>query len=667
MNYEEYKEAVAKAILWSERYYNDNPIATDAEYTELSQSIKTYESQNPDKIIAQTPSQNVGVSVRADAFEKKAHIDPMTSLEDLFPYQKKYDEDRNLLPSDWYEWSSKFPKGTQYYAEPKFDGAALSVTYGLDGNVTTAITRGDGKIGEDISANLPYIMNIPDNVDTDNVLEIRGEVVILEDDFISANKYRVSQGKEPFSNRRNAASGGLRSLESESVSGYKLTFIPYSFGNNEKDFEKQTDEVLWLKAQGFEFYGSDDITRVGTADEIMAIYNEMQDNRDKYKMLIDGMVVKINDKHLQAELGQTNHHPRWASALKFRPVEVTATLGKVILQVGKTGAIAPVAELADPVEIDGVIVSRVYLHNFDDIAKKDIRVGDKITVIRSGDVIPKIVGVFTDRRDGSEKIIQRPTSCPACGCKELDESEVVIYCLNPICDAKIKGRLSYSAGRKALNMDALGESTIEALVDSKMVSNLIDLFLITEKQLLMLDGFKAKKAKKVYDAIQSALGCDGDRLLNAIDIPKVGSSASQKLAEVFKERIFDMNNPITFDELVKIEDIGSEIAGNFVSFMAEHSEYVTALVDMVKPEFKEDLVLGSSLAGKKLVITGTLSKPRGDFKALAEAHGAKVSGSVSKNTDYLLAGANAGSKATKAESLGVIILSEDDFMKLIEG
>lgn len=648
-----YPESVKTLKKMSQAYYNETPIATDSEFDALFKEVKAYEAANPSEIDPLSPTQTVGAMV-ADNFSKKKHIKQMYSLEDLFSVD------------EWLAWAGKLPEGTQFYLEPKYDGASLNLVY-ENGNLISAITRGDGKTGEDITVNAPHLLGLPLVIDHKGLIEVRGEVVILHEDFDAVNEWRVANGKSKFSNQRNAASGGLRSLESENVRAYKLRFIPYSLGENELDFDTQEEEAKWFVSQGFNTYGSNDYTLIGDAEFIAQAYKDMEANREGFRMLLDGAVVKVCDKHLQEELGSTSRFPKFALALKFVAMEKTAVLGSCELQVGKVGAISPVGVLREPVEIGGVQVSRVTLHNFPMISDMDLRVGDSISIIRSGDVIPKITAVFKERRDGTEEVILEPTVCPNCGDSHLDKSQTVIKCTNIHCSATIKGRIFYGCGRKALNMEALGESTIDEMVDRRMVFDLVDLFKLEYNELLTLNGFKEKKATKVYKAIQSAIGTEAERLLNAIDIPQIGQSASAKIIEHYGSRAFDIGEKaLSHDELLQVQDIGEESAKFYVEFMAANCEYVQELVSIVKPVYAEKVELGSSLKGKTIVITGSLSRPRSEFKALAEAHGAKVvSGSVSKNTSLLLAGEKAGSKATKAESLGVTIINEEQFNELI--
>jgi len=636
---------------WATAYYvYDNPVATDEEWDKLYYEVVA-EEELTGNIHQDSPTQKVGDTV-LDGFEKASHIAKMFSLDDIFD-ETQLNDFLLSLPN------------TSYYCEPKYDGLSLNLLY-EDGKLVSAITRGDGEIGEDVTANAKYIAGLPFTIPYKGKIEIRGEVTIQNDDFDDINQWRRDNDKKVFSNVRNAASGGLRSYDSKSVKAYKLHFTPYALGENELDLPLQSDEAKWIITQGFSNWGTNDFKICETIEEIQKFYFEMIENRDNYPMMLDGMVIKVDDKHLQEDLGFTSKYPKWAIAYKFPAIEKVTTLLDVIFQVGKSGAITPVA-IIDPVNIDGVTVSRATLHNFEEIEKDGLKINDKIVIIRSGDVIPKITTIFKDRRTGNEIDIVKPTSCPVCGNEYLDDTQAVLKCTNPQCSARVKGVLKYAVGRKALNIDSLGESTINELVDKKVISNVVDLWSISPEQFLELDGFKSRKATKTYNAIHSIVGnVDGYRVLNALDVPLIGETASKKLVSVFGERIFHpYAAPISYEELLAVEDIGHESARAFVDFMIDESELVVSLFETLNPVFAEEVSLGTQLDGKKFVITGTLSEARGHFKDLIEAHGGKVSSAVSKSTDYLLAGEKAGSKAEKAEKLGVTILSEEAFNEMI--
>lgn len=655
---ESYREKVSQLKTMAYAYYTlDKPIATDEEYDNLFREVSTMEKENPAITDPLSPTQRVGDVVLSN-FNKEKHIKRMYSMEDVH---------ESVTAK---QWVAKLPHGISYVCEPKYDGASLNLIY-EGGKLVKAITRGDGETGEDVTLNAPLLRGVPLEIEEKSKIEVRGEVVIFHRDFDEVNEFRVGMGKEKFSNPRNAASGALRTLESKMVKGYKLHFTPYAIGYREIEFEKQTEEHEWFKEQGFHFWGIDKIVprafkAVVGFEGIQQVYEEMLEKRDQYPMMLDGMVVKVLFKGLQEELGETSRIPRWAMAYKFPAMEKVTKLLDVIVQVGKTGTQAPVGVL-EPIEIGGVTVSRVTLHNYDEIERHGLRIGDAVSIIRSGDVIPKLTNVFKDRRDGTERDIVRPTKCASCGCEELDHSQVVIKCTNKDCTARVKGILEYAVGRAALNIDGLGEQAVSELVDKGFVKTVADLWKVAKEDLAQLEGFKSKKIDKAYNGIRKTIAnTEAHRVLNALDVPQIGRSSSKRLVKKFGERVFAIGDDrLTYLELIETEDIGEESAKEYLNFMAENGEMVREVVEAVKPVFEDETILGNSLEGMTFVITGTLSDSRDHFKALIEAHGGKVSGSVSKKTDYLLAGANAGSKADKAEELGVKVIGEEDLARMI--
>lgn len=655
----EYLASIAKLNEWALAYYtydNQMAMATDEEYDELNNAVKLFEDSNPTLISNESPTQRIG-DVILDGFKKRKHLEKMYSLNDLFTLDEVIG------------WFKTLPENVKIKVEPKFDGVSLNLKY-EDGKLVSATTRGDGIIGEDVTENAKHISNLPLEINTKSIIEIRGEVVILHEDFIKVNKYRVANGKEEFSNPRNGASGALRTLSSKDVKASRLYFVPYSVGKNEFDFVSQYEEFNFFIDNNFEFPRPIDAPLqhfVSTPKEVENIYNWTIIHRDEYPMMLDGLVLKVDDKSIQDELGFTNKFPRWAAAFKFPPEEKTTRILDVIFHVGKTGAVTPVAIL-HPVEIGGATISRVNLHNFEEIARKDIRIGDEVVVIRSGDVIPKLTTVFKDRRDGTQLKYVEPVSCPTCGSK-LNSDATILKCSNDHCESKLQGRFEYAVGQKALNISALGSSTIKALLKNKFISDISDIYDLSIDDLLSLDGFKIRKATKIYNSIQSSIGTlDAHRVLNAIDIPLIGQSASEKIVLAFGIRAFTAG--LTESELLSIDDIGLESAEQYLKFMDEYSSSLENLLRATNPIFKEPVdTTGNALDLKTIVITGTLSKSRGYFEELAKNAGAKVSKSVSK-ADYILAGEKAGSKLEKAKALNekedrIIILDEETFLNLL--
>ena len=648
-----YMTLIAQSRMWSDAYYNNNPLATDAEYDDLAKEIKAIEKISG-VVHPLSPTVNVGFPI-SESFSKKEHIKRMYSLEDMFN------------EAEIREWAKKHPVGCVYYCEPKYDGASLSLTY-KEGVLVSAVTRGDGFIGGDITINASFIDGVPIVIDNDDeVVEIRGEVTILNKDFPIVNERRVAIGKAPLQNQRNGASGALSVLDTKQVKDTMLKFTPYSLGENTLSFTTQKEEAEWFITVGFSTFGSNDHNLIGDINDVISFYKEMEATRSDYPMLLDGMVIKVNDKAYQSELGETDKFPRYACAFKFKAVEKTTTILNVVHQVGKTGQITPVAEI-EPTDIGGATIRRVTLHNYDIIETLGLKIGDKAVLIRSGDVIPKIVKVFPERRVGTEVDVEIPVVCPVCGDDGLSREGVAVVCTNSSCSAIVKGKLEYAVGKSALDLDSVGTSVVNELIDRGLVSDLTDLFSLTVEELLSLDGFKIKKAEKVFASIKGSISStDAHRVLRSMTIPEIGQSASKKLVGAYGERVFATGeDALTFDELMSVDDIGEESARLYLDYFTENEEFIEKYVATIDPVFKDTSSNGTTLLDKVFVVTGTLSMARDAFSALIEENGGKVTGSVSKKTDYVLAGDKAGSKVDKAEKLGVPVLNEEAFMAMLK-
>jgi len=661
MTNEMYKESVDLLNKWAYHYYTlDDPIATDKEYDTLYFKVKDFEEKNPSLIDKNSPTQRVGYKL-LDGFKKEKHIEKMYSLDDIFNKEELF------------EWFSKLPKNVELYEEPKYDGLSLNILY-KNGSLISAITRGDGEEGENVTENARFIKGIPLSIPFKGTIEIRGEVVIMKEDLEPINKLRKSRGENLFSNPRNAAAGSLRNFDRSKVIEAKLHFTPYGIGFSEKRFSKQTEIYQFIIEQGFSNWGTNEIEVFTSAEEILDKYENMIKNRDNYPMLLDGMVIKVNDLHMQEDLGFTSKYPKWAIAFKFPALEQVTKIKDVIIQVGKTGAITPVA-IVEPTDFEGVVVERVTLHNFNEIKDKDLKIFDKVILIRSGDVIPKIVKVLKDRREGNEKDIIVPSKCPCCNTElvksELfnsDEEGSILKCPNTECLDIIKQQLISAVSKDALNIKSLGEKSIIELVDKNLIKKVSDLWSLTKEDFLKLEGFKDKKSEKIYLAIQNIKGnIPLDKFIYTLSIDLIGRSASKKLVKALGDKIiYPERYSLTKEDFLSVEDIGEAMAESIVTYLENNFAKIIELRELLNPVVPEKIeIKESQLTGKTIVITGTLSKSRDFYKKLAELNGAKVSGSVSKKTNYLLAGEKAGSKLEKAESLGVDILNEEDFLSLI--
>lgn len=650
MNLNDYKKAVELLNLYSYHYYVlDDPITTDEVYDKLYHEVLEYEEHHKEDVLSSSPTQRVGDTV-SDGFSKAPHLSRMWSLEDVF--------DSDGLQK-WLTKTYKLDSNISFYCEPKYDGASLNLIY-ENGELVQAITRGDGSVGELITQNVRTIRTIPLTIEHKERIEIRGEVVIFKDEFQNINKERLAKGEAVFANPRNAAAGSLRQLDSAITASRNLVFLPYGVGENTLEHKLLSEKMEYIYSLGFKKPPLRATCK--NFDEIEAVYEEMNRDRDSYAMMLDGMVIKVNEIAAQIDMGYTVKNPRFSVAYKFPAVEKITTLKEIILQVGRTGVVTPVA-IVEPTNIDGVIVERATLHNFDEIDRKDIRINDKVIILRSGDVIPKIIKVLTHERDGSEVKFERPKNCPVCQSELLDEG-VLLKCQNLTCEARVINSIIYFASKPCLNIDGLGNKIVEALFEAGLVKSVIDLFDLTLEKLLTLEGFKEKKAQNLLDSLEAAKGCDYWRFVNSLGIEHIGEVASKTLSARFGSSFIDAKK----DELVALEGFGDEMAESVLEFVRVNRETILKLQEILRPlepkqreEAKEN-----PFKGKSVVLTGSMSESRDAIKEMLEALGAKVVSSVSKKTDFVIYGEDAGSKYDKAVDLGVAVLSEQEMREKIE-
>jgi len=647
MNRTDYQNAVELLKKYSYHYYVlDDPITTDEEYDILYHQVVAYETENPDQIIPDSPTQRVGDIVQ-DKFDKARHLSRMWSLEDIF--------NREELDT----WVNRITKsfGTiAFSCEPKFDGASLNLIYDK-GILVQAITRGDGVEGEEVTQNVKTIQSVPLTIAYEGRIEIRGEVVIFKSDFEQINEERMKKGESLFANPRNAAAGSLRQLDTRITASRRLVFMPYGIGDNTLEIPNLSERMEWVYNLGFKRPAMRHVCK--SADEIEGFYQEMMTVRDEFEMLLDGMVIKVDSISIQDELGYTVKNPRWAAAYKFPAIEKLTTLKDVILQVGRSGVVTPVA-IVEPVDIEGVTVERSTLHNFDEIERKDIRIGDKVIILRSGDVIPKIVKVIVSERTGNEQLVKRPCQCPVCGSELLDEG-ALIKCQNLDCEARVVNSIIYFASKQCLNIDGLGDKIVEALHKAGLIRELSDLFTLTMDQLLSLEGFKEKKSRNLLDAIAAARGCECWRFINALGIEHVGEVASKTLCSTFGTD-FDTAGR---DEILALDGFGIEMVESILEFVRVNKAKIDKLRTILEPVAPVKFEAAENpFKGKSVVITGTMSVPRDIIKGMLESLGAKVASSVSKKTDYVVYGEDAGSKYDKAVELGVKVLTESEFRSM---
>ncbi len=648
MTNEQYQEKIKLLKNWAHAYYvEDNPIASDEEYDRLYHEVLDYETENPVEVAEDSPTKRVGGIVR-DEFSKAKHIKRMWSMEDVF--------DRNEVV-EWLERVEKNIGECEYFCEPKFDGASMNLLY-EDGKLVRAITRGDGVVGEEVTDNVRTIRSVPLSIDYKGLIEIRGEVVIRKDDFEQINEERLEAGESLFANPRNAAAGSLRQLDSSITAKRRLVFYPWGLGENTLEHRKLSEKMDYVYTLGFlEPPFAQDCKGI---DEIEAFYRMLIEKRDEIPMMMDGMVLKVDEVAKQEELGYTVKFPKWMCAYKFPAVEKVTQINAITLQVGRTGVVTPVAEI-EPVNIEGAMVSRATLHNFDEIERKDIHIGDSVIIIRSGDVIPKIIKVLEERRDGSEMIVTRPTVCPTCNSELLDEG-TLIKCQNLHCPDRVINSIIHFARKGCMNIDGLGSKIVELLVKEGIIKDILDLYFIKYEDLEHLEGFKEKRINNLIGAIQATKGVPLYRLLNAMGIEHIGEVASKALALEFGLGIVDA----TFDTVVALDGIGEEMANSLLEFMRVNHDFVLQLFETIEPTVEEKVEAEENpFKSKTVVLTGSMSVSRGIIKEMLEKLGAKVSGSVSKKTDYVVYGEDAGSKLTKAESLGVKTLTEDEMRQML--
>ncbi|OCL87116.1 DNA ligase [Aliarcobacter thereius] len=649
MTKNEYDININKLILWAKAYYvDDEPIASDDEYDKLSRKCLKFEETNPSLVHPNSPNNRIGGHV-LDNFKKASHLSRMWSQEDIF---------NNRELEDWITRASKVEREFSFFIQPKFDGASLNLIY-ENGLLQQAITRGDGSVGEDVTHNVLTIHSIPLEISEKSLIEIRGEIVIKKDDFIKINEDRLKNEEQTFANPRNAAAGSLRQLDSKITAKRKLFFNVWGVGKNNLEFKKTSDMMEYIFSLGFE--RSPMQIRVKNINEIIETYKEMLAKRDDFSMLLDGMIIKIDDINIQNILGYTQKFPRWSCAYKFPAIEKTTKLKDIILQVGRTGVVTPVAKV-EAVEIDGAIVERATLHNFDEIKRLDLKINDEIIIIRSGDVIPKITKVLIERRDGTQIDIIKPVNCPNCQ-RELLVEDIMIKCQNLDCSSRVVNSIIYFASKNCMNIDGLGEKIVELLVREKKIYDILDIYSLSYEDLENLEGFKEKKINNLLRAIDNSKNSELYRVITALGIEHIGEVASKAICNKFALNLVEAK----YEELISIDGIGEQMANSFLEFMRVNKDIVLKLFEILEPKFiiKEE-AKNNPFKSKTVVITGTMSKSRDEMKSFFEDLGAKVSSSVSKKTDFLIYGEDSGSKYDKAIELGIRTLDEEEVNRLLD-
>lgn len=666
MNKKEAKERIEtlrkQTEYYAKKYYDDDkPEISDFEYDMLMVELRNLEKEYPEFKSEDSLTQKVGGHVK-EGFEKVTHEVPLQSLQDVFSIEEVYDyinktnekaEENNI-------------ENRKYVVETKIDGLSAALEY-KQGKFVRGATRGNGLVGEDVTQNLKTIKTIPMELNEIIDITVRGEVFISKKDFEKMNKEREEKDEELFANARNAAAGSLRQLDSRITAKRPLDIYIFNVQKIEgKEFNSHFEELEYLEKLGFNV----NPVRIPCRDEkeVEEAIKKIGKEREKLTFDIDGAVVKVDDLKFREILGTTAKTPRWAVAYKYPPERKETKLKDIICQVGRTGVITPMAIL-EPVKVAGSTISKTTLHNEDFIKEKDLKIGDTVVIQKAGDVIPEIVEVKKNKRTGEEKEFEMPKVCPVCGAEAVrEEGEAAVRCTGIECPAKLYRNLVHFASREAMNVDGLGEAIIKQLLDKGLISNMADIYTLKLEDIASLKKNGTKFAQNLIDSINRSKQNDLYRLITAFGIRHVGTKASKILAKRYKTMDRLMN--VTSEELAFVEDIGPIVAESIREFFLQDQtiDLIKRLKEAgVNMKYLEEEGEDNRFEGKTFVLTGTLEKyTRGEASNIIEKFGGKTSSSVSKKTDYVLAGEEAGSKLTKAQNLGVTILSEEEFEELIK-
>lgn len=646
-------------------YVLDAPEITDAEYDRMMVRLRELEARYPDSIPADSPTQRVGGRASSQ-FTEVRHLEPLLSLGNVFSAEELRAFDERVR--------SGLPAGSkvEYVMEPKIDGLACSLIY-ENGKLVRAATRGDGVVGENVTANvrtirsIPLTLKVPEGEAVPELLDVRGEVYMPRQAFMRLNEQRAERGESEFANPRNAAAGSLRQLDPQVTASRSLSFFAY-YLVGEGAQPKHSESLALLARYGFKV--SENYKVVENIDEAIKYIGDFNELRQGLSYDTDGAVIKVNDVYQQRILGATGKDPRWATSYKYPPEQAETTLEDIDWRVGRTGVLTPTAVLT-PVKLSGSVISRATLHNEDFIRAKDIRIGDRVIINKAGEIIPEVLRVVVEKRTGDEKEVEFPSLCPECGWRvERQGEEAAIRCTNPHCPALGREGLIHFVSRDAMNIDGCGPSVINALLDAGLVRDAADLYSLRKEDLLKLERMGEKSADNLLTALAESKKNELDKLLFALGIRHVGAKVARILATEFGS--MEKLQQAQPEELAQIRDIGDKIAESAVTWLN-----VPANIDLVErlaaagltmtftpPASQED----NPFFGKTLVFTGTMpTLGRAEAKTMAQDVGAKVSGSVSKKTDYVIAGAEAGSKLEKAQQLGVTVIDEAEFLRLLKG
>lgn len=661
--YKEYLTLVEELTEHDRHYYDKTkPVISDFEYDQLMRFLKNYEEEHPEHIHANSPAQRVAEGP-TEGFQQKPHMISMMSLANTYSEEEVGDFIKRV-----YKLLEK--KEVDFCCELKMDGTAISLRY-KKGRLFHALTRGNGRMGDDVTANVKTIKTVPLELlgsDYPDDFEVRGEVYLSLTSFHLMNRDREESGLEPFANPRNAAAGSLKMLDPKEVAKRKLNLVCYGVAEGQFPVKSQEKLHHQLKKWGLPVADFKHIHVASTLEEIMRFAEKIHKERDSLPFEIDGMVVKVNDLSLHGILGATGKTPRFAVAYKFAPEQVLTKILDITVQVGRSGVLTPVAEL-DPVFLAGSTISRATLHNQDEVARKDIRVGDSVVIEKGGDVIPKVVKVDKEKRPHNSKAWHMPKHCPICHTAVIHlEGKVAVRCPSSSCYGQRVRRIAYFASKHAMDIEHMGEKVVEQLVEKGLVSRISDIYLLTEKELLLLEGFKEKAIRNLLKSIDESRKCLLSRFIMGLGIPSVGIETAEELAN--EARNLETLLEMTEEEFNAIEGIGDKTSHVIFAFLQDkdHREEIKRLIAHgVCPQKMKDKIIGHAFSGKSFVLTGALQYfTRDEATALIKERGGKVVGSVSKNTDYVLVGEDPGSKYKKAKEIGVLILSETEFKHMCD-
>ncbi len=650
--------------IWANKYYDeDNPEVSDYEYDMTMNKLKALEKEFPDLVTKDSLTQKVGGHVK-EGFEKVEHEVPLQSLQDIFSFGEleefkervyKAAKENNLKEDD-----------VKFVVETKIDGLSAALEY-KDGKFVRGATRGNGLVGEDVTENLKTIKTIPKELPEPINIIVRGEVFIGKKEFEKMNEERELNEEKTFANARNAAAGSLRQLDTKITKKRPLDIYIFNVQKIEgKEFNLHFEELKYLKKLGFNV--NPVLIPCNNIPEAIDAINKIGEEREELTFGIDGAVIKVDDLKLREKMGTTSKVPRWAIAYKYPPEKKETKLKDIICQVGRTGAITPMAIL-EPVKVAGSTISKTTLHNEDFIKEKDIRIGDTIVVQKAGDVIPEILEVKKKKRAGTEKVFEMPKVCPVCGAPVVrEEGEAVSRCIGIECPAKLVRNIIHFVSRDCMNIDGLGDKIIEQLINKNLISNIADIYFLKFEDIATLKKNGQKFTQNLIDAINNSKNNDLYRLIAALGIRHIGTKAAKTLAKKYKTMDSLMN--ASLESLAMTDDIGEISANSIYEFFRQDQtiDLINRLKEAkVNMEALESEDIDNRFEGKTFVLTGTLEKfTRKEASDLIEKHGGKTSGSVSKKTDYVLAGEDAGSKLTKAQSLGVEIITEEQFEKMMK-